>query len=133
MTAPDTLPPQDAALVTGLLAHERRALAKTITLIESSRADHQQRAQAVLEALMPHTGKSLRIGISGVPGVGKSTFIEAFGLQLIAHGHRVAVLAVDPSSSITGGSHPSLARARRPRRRGAQNPRSLARLRSGRP
>jgi LAO/AO transport system kinase len=104
MTAPDTLPPQDAALVTGLLAHERRALAKTITLIESSRADHQQRAQAVLEALMPHTGKSLRIGISGVPGVGKSTFIEAFGLQLIAHGHRVAVLAVDPSSSITGGS-----------------------------
>ena len=104
MAADERLPAHDAALVAGLLAHGRRALAKTITLIESSRTDHQQRAQAVLEVLMPHTGKSLRVGISGVPGVGKSTFIEALGLLLIARGHRVAVLAVDPSSSITGGS-----------------------------
>ncbi len=96
--------PQDAALVDGVLARQRRALAKTITLIESSRADHQQRAQAVLEQLMPRSGKSIRIGISGVPGVGKSTFIEALGMDLIAKGHRVAVLAVDPSSSLTGGS-----------------------------
>ena len=94
----------DAALVDGVLARQRRALAKTITLIESTRADHQQRAQQVLERLMPHSGKSIRIGISGVPGVGKSTFIEALGLDLIAKGHRVAVLAVDPSSSVTGGS-----------------------------
>ena len=103
MTTAALLPP-DAALVNGVLTRQRRALAKTITLIESSREDHQQRAQAVLEQLMPHTGKSIRIGISGVPGVGKSTFIEALGMDLIAKGHRVAVLAVDPSSSLTGGS-----------------------------
>ena len=101
---PADLPPQDVALVDGVLAGDRRTLAKTITLIESSRADHRLRAQSVLEALMPHTGKSIRIGISGVPGVGKSTFIEAFGLDLIAQGHRIAVLAIDPSSSLTGGS-----------------------------
>jgi len=83
---------------------ERRALAKAITLIESTRADHRARADALLDALLPHTGGSLRIGISGVPGVGKSTFIEAFGLYLIAQGHRIAVLAVDPSSSVSGGS-----------------------------
>lgn len=96
--------PADVALVEGVLAGQRRALAKTITLIESTREDHQQRAQAVLEQLMPRTGQSVRIGISGVPGVGKSTFIEALGMDLIAQGHRVAVLAVDPSSSLTGGS-----------------------------
>lgn len=100
----DSLQQQDAMLVSGVLARQRRALAKTITLIESTRADHQQRAQAVLEQLMPHSGKSIRIGISGVPGVGKSTFIEALGMDLIAKGHRVAVLAIDPSSSLTGGS-----------------------------
>jgi LAO/AO transport system kinase len=83
---------------------QRRALAKTITLLESSRADHQARADAVLNALLPASGKSLRIGISGVPGVGKSTFIEALGLHLIAQGHRVAVLTVDPSSQISGGA-----------------------------
>jgi len=104
MTSAAHLLPHDAALAARVLAHERRALAKTITLIESSRADHQQRAQALLEALVPHTGNSLRIGISGVPGVGKSTFIEALGLHLIARGHRIAVLAIDPSSSITGGA-----------------------------
>jgi len=85
-------------------ARQTRALAKTITLIESSRADHQARAQQIVNALLPETGHRVRIGISGAPGVGKSTFIEAFGLYLIEKGHRVAVLAVDPSSSINGGS-----------------------------
>jgi LAO/AO transport system kinase len=82
----------------------RRSLAKAITLAESSLERHREQAQKVLEELLPHTGKSMRIGISGVPGVGKSTFIEAFGLALIAEGKRVAVLAVDPSSPIHGGS-----------------------------
>lgn len=85
-------------------AGDRRALAQAITLIESTRDDHRGEAEALLEALLPHTGKSVRLGISGVPGVGKSTFIEAFGQYLIAAGHRVAVLAVDPSSQISGGS-----------------------------
>ena len=101
------LRPLDAAdqdLVEGVLARRTRQLAKTITLVESSRADHQRRAQRVLERLLPHTGNSIRVGISGVPGVGKSTFIETLGLHLIARGHRVAVLAVDPSSSVSGGS-----------------------------
>ena len=98
---PDAL---DQALIEGVLAGQRRALAKTITLIESTRADHQQRAQKVLEALLPQTGRAIRVGISGVPGAGKSTFIEALGLWLIDNGHRLAVLAVDPSSSVSGGS-----------------------------
>jgi LAO/AO transport system kinase len=83
---------------------ERRALAKTITLVESARRDHQEQAQRLLESLLPHTGQARRVGISGVPGVGKSTFIEALGLFLVEQGHRVAVLAVDPSSQISGGS-----------------------------
>ena len=83
---------------------DRRALAKAITLVESTRHDHQQAAQRLLEALLPHTGHAVRVGISGVPGAGKSTFIEAFGLHLIGRGQRVAVLAVDPSSARTGGS-----------------------------
>jgi LAO/AO transport system kinase len=95
---------QDRALIAGVRAGHRRALAKAITLIESSRCDHQGRAQAMIEALQPETGRSLRIGISGAPGVGKSTFIEALGLHVIARGHRVAVLAVDPTSRVTGGS-----------------------------
>jgi LAO/AO transport system kinase len=82
----------------------RRAIAKAITLLESTRADHRERADELLNALLLHSGKSLRLGISGVPGVGKSTFIEALGLFLIERGHRVAVLAVDPSSSVSGGS-----------------------------
>ena len=94
----------DQSLVDGVLARNRRALAKAITLIESTRTDHQQRAQKVIEALLPHTGNAIRIGISGVPGVGKSTFIEAFGLYLIEQGLRVAVLAVDPSSTESGGA-----------------------------
>jgi LAO/AO transport system kinase len=94
----------DRELVEGVLAGQRRALAKAITLVESTRADHRERAAAVLDALLPLTGKSLRIGLTGVPGAGKSTFIEAFGLHLIAQGLKVAVLAVDPSSSRSGGS-----------------------------
>ena len=85
-------------------AAQRRAVAKTITLLESTRADHRSRADALLNALLPASGQSFRLGISGVPGVGKSTFIEALGLFLIARGHRVAVLAVDPSSTVSGGS-----------------------------
>jgi LAO/AO transport system kinase len=85
-------------------AAQRRAVAKTITLLESTRPDHRARADDLLNALLPSSGRSLRLGISGVPGVGKSTFIEALGLHLIALGHRVAVLAVDPSSSVSGGS-----------------------------
>ena len=85
-------------------AVQRRAMAKAITLLESTRADHRTQADALLTKLLPHAGNSFRLGISGVPGVGKSTFIEALGLYLIAHGHRVAVLAVDPSSSVSGGS-----------------------------
>ncbi len=83
---------------------QRRAIAKAITLLESTRADHRARADEMLNALLPHTGRAMRLGISGVPGVGKSTFIEALGLALIERGKRVAVLAIDPSSSIHGGS-----------------------------
>lgn len=82
----------------------RRALAKAITLTESSLPAHREQAQTLLEELLPDTGNSIRIGISGVPGVGKSTFIEAFGQLLLAQGKRIAVLAVDPSSPIAGGS-----------------------------
>jgi LAO/AO transport system kinase len=82
----------------------RRALAKSITLLESTRPDHRARADALLNTILPHTGQAMRLGISGVPGVGKSTFIETLGLALIKQGHRVAVLAIDPSSSVSGGS-----------------------------
>ena len=92
------------ALLAGPGLPQRRAIAKAITLLESTRADHRAQADALLTTLLPHTGNSLRLGISGVPGVGKSTFIEALGLYLIDRGHRVAVLAVDPSSSVSGGS-----------------------------
>ncbi|AMO24853.1 methylmalonyl Co-A mutase-associated GTPase MeaB [Ramlibacter solisilvae] len=85
-------------------AAQRRAIAKAITLLESTRADHRTQADALLTELLPHSGRSFRLGISGVPGVGKSTFIESLGLGLIEKGHRVAVLAVDPSSSLSGGS-----------------------------
>ena len=98
------LPAIDQQLVDGVLGQSRRALAKTITLIESTRRDHQLRAHEVLTALLPHTGRAIRVGISGVPGAGKSTFIETLGIHLIESGKRVAVLAVDPSSSVSGGS-----------------------------
>jgi LAO/AO transport system kinase len=100
--------PADQTLMTQLLGPagpvQRRALAKTITLLESTRSDHRVRADELLNALLPKAGGALRLGISGVPGVGKSTFIEALGLFLVERGHRVAVLAVDPSSSLGGGS-----------------------------
>jgi LAO/AO transport system kinase len=91
-------------LVSGVRSGDRRALAKAITLAESTRADHQRSARAVIDALLPATGNAIRVGISGAPGVGKSTFIEALGLHLTGLGHRVAVLAVDPSSAVSGGS-----------------------------
>ena len=87
-----------------ILSGNRRALAKAITLVESSLEHHRLEAQHLLESLLPHTGNSIRIGISGTPGVGKSTFIEVFGLHLIELGKKVAVLAVDPSSPVAGGS-----------------------------
>ncbi len=94
----------DQHLIDGVLAGRRRALAKTITLVESTRSDHQRRARQVLNTLLPHTGRTIRIGISGAPGAGKSTFIETLGIHLIEAGKRIAVLAVDPSSSLSGGS-----------------------------
>jgi LAO/AO transport system kinase len=99
-----SLAAEDRELADGVCAGSRRALAKAITLIESIRPDHQHRAEALLDHLLPRTGNAIRLGITGVPGVGKSTFIEALGVALIDRGHRVAVLAVDPSSSVTGGS-----------------------------
>ena len=90
--------------VQGVLDGDRRALAKTITLIESSLPAHQEMAGMVIDKLLPHSGKAVRLGITGVPGVGKSTFIESLGMMLIDKGHRVAVLAVDPSSKRSGGS-----------------------------
>ena len=102
------LPPDDQALLDKVLAApaqaQRRAVAKAITLLESSRADHRARADAFLTALPAPSRAAFRVGVSGVPGVGKSTFIETLGLHLVASGRRVAVLAVDPSSSISGGS-----------------------------
>jgi LAO/AO transport system kinase len=102
------MPLNNQELLQGLLhgdaVVQRRAMAKAITLLESTRPDHRAQADELLTAMLPHTGQSLRLGISGVPGVGKSTFIEALGLYLIQQGHRVAVLAVDPSSTVSGGS-----------------------------
>jgi LAO/AO transport system kinase len=88
----------------GILKGDRRILAKGITLIESRLADHREHGRLLLEELLPHTGRAIRLGITGVPGVGKSTFIESFGMQLIERGYNVAVLAVDPSSRRSGGS-----------------------------
>jgi len=90
--------------VQGVTSQNRLVMAKAITLIESTLPDHQETARAVMDALLPHTGKAVRLGITGVPGAGKSTFIESFGMMLTEKGLRVAVLAVDPSSPRTGGS-----------------------------
>jgi LAO/AO transport system kinase len=90
--------------IEGVLSGDRRVLARTITLIESSLPDHRQMAAGIIEGLLPHTGRAVRLGITGVPGVGKSTFIETFGMYLTAQGHRLAVLAVDPSSTRSRGS-----------------------------
>ncbi|HSC17436.1 MAG TPA: methylmalonyl Co-A mutase-associated GTPase MeaB [Rhizomicrobium sp.] len=94
----------EAALAEALRARDRRALARAITLVESRRAADRARGEALLTGLLPHTGGAMRIGISGAPGVGKSTFIEAFGAHITAEGRRLAVLAVDPSSRRSGGS-----------------------------
>jgi LAO/AO transport system kinase len=103
MTLPNA-PPDIKALAKELRAGHRAALARAITLIESRRSDHQAAARDLVQALLPDTGKAVRVGITGSPGVGKSTTIDALGMFLIEHGHKVAVLAVDPSSARTGGS-----------------------------
>jgi len=92
------------ALIDGVMARERQILSRAITLTESRLETHREQAQEVLLSLLPRTGKAMRVGISGVPGVGKSSFIETLGIRLIEQGHRVAVLAVDPSSQRSGGS-----------------------------
>ena len=107
MTAPgvrasDRAAPEDIAAA--IRAGDRRALAKAITLVESRKPAHRATAEAILDAVLPDSGTAIRLGITGVPGVGKSTFIESFGLHLIDEGLRVAVLAVDPSSQVSGGS-----------------------------
>src|ERR1043165_8478878 len=100
VSADYSIPELAAALRKG----DRSALARAITLVESTRADHRARAQELLLEVMPAAGSAMHVGITGVPGVGKSTSIEALGMYLIGRGHRVAVLAVDPSSTRTGGS-----------------------------
>jgi len=94
----------DRTMLEAIRGGDRRALARAITLIESTRPEHRAEAAALVEALLPAAGGAYRIGISGPPGVGKSTFIEKFGLHLVETGHRVAVLAIDPSSRVSGGS-----------------------------
>ena len=96
--------PSIASLTKDLRAGHRAALARAITLVESRRADHQATARELVQALLPGTGKAIRVGITGSPGVGKSTTIDALGMYLIEQGHEVAVLAVDPSSARSGGS-----------------------------
>jgi len=96
--------PKSEDLAAAIIGGDRRALARAITLIESLRTDHRAEAADLLDRLLPAGGKSVRLGISGPPGVGKSTFIESFGLHVIGQGHRLAVLAIDPSSKIGGGS-----------------------------
>ncbi|MFI2611751.1 methylmalonyl Co-A mutase-associated GTPase MeaB [Kitasatospora sp. NPDC018619] len=101
------MPPRTIDLdsyVTGVLDGSRAWIARAVTLVESSRPDHRALAQQLLQRLLPHAGGAVRVGITGVPGVGKSTFIDSFGTMLTGRGHRVAVLAVDPTSSRTGGS-----------------------------
>ncbi len=96
--------PDVQALVEALTSGDRRALAKSITLVESTLPKDERHAERLVEKVLPKTGRGVRVGITGVPGAGKSTFIESLGLRLVAAGHRVAVLAVDPSSSVSGGS-----------------------------
>src|SRR6202040_3176476 len=98
--------PDVAKLAAGIRAGERAVLARAITLIESRRADHQRAARELVQEVLPTTGQAIRVGITGMPGVGKSTTIDALGVFLTNQGHRVAVLTVDPSSSRSGGSIP---------------------------
>ena len=104
MTSPKKPSPDIESLAKDLRAGHRAALARAITLIESRRSDHQAVARDLVQVLLPATGKAIRVGITGSPGVGKSTTIDALGMFLIERGHKVAVLAVDPSSARTGGS-----------------------------
>ncbi len=104
MNLPNSAPVDVTALAKDLRAGSRAALARAITLIESRRGDHQAAARDLVQALLPDTGNAIRVGITGSPGVGKSTTIDVLGMYLIEQGHKVAVLAVDPSSSRTGGS-----------------------------
>src|ERR1700737_4992134 len=104
MPPPEPAPPNIADLVRGVRARERATIARAITLVESRRGDHQAAARRLVQELLPFTGKAVRVGITGAPGVGKSTTIEALGTRLTGRGHRVAVLAVDPSSTRSGGS-----------------------------
>src|SRR6185312_9823090 len=102
LMATRNLPP--AELIRGVRAGDRAMLARAITMIESKRADHHKTAHRLVQELLPLTGKGVRLGITGAPGVGKSTTIDALGTYLTGSGHKVAVLAVDPSSTRTGGS-----------------------------
>src|SRR5246127_4851252 len=104
MPLPKKAKPDNEAFARGLRAGHRAALARAITLIESRRGDHQAAARELVQKLLAETGKAIRVGITGSPGVGKSTTIDALGMFLIERGHKVAVLAVDPSSARTGGS-----------------------------
>src|ERR1700747_1222599 len=104
MTLPNRTAPDTRALARDLRAGQRAALARAITLVESRRADHQATARELVQMLLPDTGQAARVGIPGSPGVGKSTTIDALGMYLIEQGHKVAVLAVDPSSARSGGS-----------------------------
>src|SRR2546421_9036265 len=104
MTLPKNPSPDVGKLAKDLRAGSRAALARAITLIESRRSDHQAAARDLVQALLPDTGKAIRVGITCSPGVGKSTSIDGLGMFLIERGHKVAVLAVDPSSARTGGS-----------------------------
>src|ERR1700712_5880773 len=98
-------PPEIPTLAASVRAGSRAALARAIPLVESRRADHQAAARELVQALLPDTGRAIRVGITGSPGVGKSTTIDVLGMMLIERGHKVAVLAVDPSSARTGGSN----------------------------
>ena len=90
-------------LVEGIRAGDRAALGRGVTLVESKRADHEERSRALIEELLPDTGGSVRVGITGVPGAGKSTLIDVLGRNLTGNGRKVAVLAVDPTSRVSGG------------------------------
>src|SRR6201993_2690254 len=104
MIAPTKSRAEIKALAKDLRAGSHAVLARAITLVESRRGDHQASARELVQMLLPQTGNAIRVGITGSPGVGKSTTIDALGMFLIEHGHKVAVLAVDPSSARTGGS-----------------------------
>ncbi|EMO52535.1 methylmalonyl Co-A mutase-associated GTPase MeaB [Leptospira noguchii] len=96
--------PSQEEFLQGIFSGDRVILARAITLVESARADHKELAENIINACLPHSGKSIRIGITGIPGVGKSTFIESFGMHVISQGKKLAVLTIDPSSQISGGS-----------------------------